>query len=251
MHKLTLFCAVVIGLLLPVSAAAHETVGSDAEIQAWTTGAKAFVYCANCHTINGTEKMRFGPDLLGIVGRPVASLAEYSYSDALHLYGGIWSKERLNRFIAKPDHAVKGTKMPYAGLLSPHARADLIEYLDAVGKMPRELDTGDILSKALLEGNADHGSVLFTPCLACHNAEKGLGHKIGPNLSGIIGRKIASSENFEYSERLRRRGGYWTPEALNAFFFEVKEFDQGSHMAFLRLTRLKDRADLIAWLNTL
>lgn len=214
-------------------------------------GARAFKYCANCHTLGSSEAARFGPDLKGIVGRPVASLPGYNYSPALKEKGGVWSKDQLSRFIARPSHAVDGTKMPYAGLLSPHARADLIEYLAETSLHANITPETDTLAAALAKGDPDKGGLLFVPCLTCHTASEGAGHSIGPNLFNVVGRPVASASDFYYSNRLMRRGGTWTPENLNAFFFETKKFDQGTHAAYLRLTQLEDRANLIAYLQTL
>lgn len=214
-------------------------------------GARAFKYCANCHTLGTSGTARYGPDLKGVVNRPIASAPGYEYSAALKAKGGIWSKGKLNRFIARPSHAVDGTKMPYAGLLSPHARADLIEYLAEASLQRSVVPAIDNLAEALAKGNPDKGGLLFVPCLTCHTASEGAGHSIGPNLFKIVGRPVASAPDFYYSNRLVRRGGTWTPENLNAFFFETKEFDQGTHAAYLKLTQLEDRAHLIAYLQTL
>lgn len=215
----------------------------------WTAGARAFSRCIHCHSLNEKDtKQRFGPHLAGIVGRPIASLGGYRYSLALKAENGIWTKDKLNRFIARPNHAVNGTKMPYSGMLSPHARTDLVEYLEAVGKLLIQVNPH---IESLEDGNRQRGSALSRPCYACHNTNPDEGHKIGPNLYGVVGREMASAPGFLYSERLLKREGLWTPESLNAFFYETKQFEQGTHIAFLQLQSLKDRADIIAWLLSL
>jgi len=224
--------------------------GTEAEQnRIWTSGARAFSRCMHCHSLNNDDnKQKFGPNLVGIVGRPIASQDWYDYSPALKAQDGIWTKDKLNRFIARPNHAVNNTKMPYSGMLSPHARADLIEYLEAVGKLLIQVtpNTG-----SLENGNPERGSVLSRSCYACHNTNPDDGHKIGPNLYGVVGRDMASASGFSYSERLLKREGIWTPESLNAFFYETKQFEQGTHIAFLQLQSLQDRAGIIAWLSSL
>ena len=59
--------------------------------------------CLSCHTFKPDEPALEGPLLWGVVGRPVASLPDYEYSDALRQKGGVWTRERLDRWIAGPQ----------------------------------------------------------------------------------------------------------------------------------------------------
>ena len=132
--------------------------------------------------------------------------------------------------------------MPYRGLTSPHLRTDLIQWLKS---NPAKL------SVARPKDNIMNGARFASSCAACHSFGRGDPNSIGPNLWGVVGRPVASVAAFDYSERLMRRRGKWTRDSLDAFFSENKEFEQGSHMAFRRLTRTVDRRDIIAWLSTL
>lgn len=225
---------------------AVPTVGADAP---GSRGERVFMRCATCHTIEEGGTGKLGPNLHGLVGRDIASVPGFRYSDTLLAEEGNWTLARLNAFLARPRLATPGTHMPFRGILSPHDREDLLAYLVEVqtGKTP-EPDPG-LIRDFLNRGDAARGHNLFRPCSVCHNADAAAGHKIGPNLAGVVGRDVATAPGFSYSERLMRRGGTWTPETLNAFIFETKKFDQGSHMAFLALSQLADRADLIAYLR--
>jgi cytochrome c len=67
---------------------------------------------------------------------------------------------------------------------------------------------------------ADDGSTLFEPCRACHSLDPATKPMAGPNLAGLIGRKVAGDEKFDYSPVLRQAredGRVWTLEALEAF----------------------------------
>ena len=67
---------------------------------------------------------------------------------------------------------------------------------------------------------ADDGSTLFEPCRACHTLDPAAKPMPGPNLAGLIGRKVAGDEKFDYSPVLRQAradGRVWTLEALEAF----------------------------------
>jgi cytochrome c len=67
---------------------------------------------------------------------------------------------------------------------------------------------------------ADDGSTLFEPCRACHVLDPAARTMPGPNLAGLIGRKVAGDEKFDYSpvlQQAREQGRVWTVEALEMF----------------------------------
>jgi cytochrome c len=83
--------------------------------------------CATCHGSDGGGG-EMGPSLKGVAGRPVASLPDFSYSDALKAKGGVWSDAALDGFLADPQTAVPGTAM-YGGAPDPADRKAVIDYL--------------------------------------------------------------------------------------------------------------------------
>jgi hypothetical protein len=56
-----------------------------------------------------TFLMRLGPNLHNIIGRKAGSVPNYGYSSAMKGADFVWDKEKLDRFIAKPDEVVPGT----------------------------------------------------------------------------------------------------------------------------------------------
>lgn len=94
-------------------------------------GEGVFRNCRSCHSIeqgkNGT-----GPSLYGVVGRPVDSIADYSYSGALEQVVDVWSPDHLNSFLTDPKGFAPGTKMTFAGLNKIEDRVNLIAYLDSL-----------------------------------------------------------------------------------------------------------------------
>lgn len=96
-----------------------------------TAGAAVFKKnCMVCH--NATDaKAKVGPSLQGVVGRPVASVADFKYSDAMKTFGAgkTWTEDELTQYLPNPKGLVPGTKMAFVGLKTPKDIADLIAYL--------------------------------------------------------------------------------------------------------------------------
>ena len=109
---------------------------------------------------------------------------------------------------------------------------------------------GNINISALLAlGNIDHGEVVFKKCAACHSVSKGGGNKIGPALWGVIGKKVGSTSDYKYSKAMSGFGKNWDFEAMNNFLIKPKDYIKGNKMAFAGISKEKDRASLILYLN--
>jgi len=81
---------------------------------------------------------------------------------------------------------------------------------------------------------ADDGSALFDACRACHALDPAAKVMAGPNLSGLLGRKIAGDEAFDYSPVLRQArddGRVWTAEALERFIADPEAMFPGTWMS--------------------
>jgi len=85
--------------------------------------------CQSCHWIHDGLSHRAGPDLFGIVDKEVASSPHFEYSPALRSFGGEWTPERLDRFLADPQATVPGTQMNFEGINDAQQRALIIEHL--------------------------------------------------------------------------------------------------------------------------
>lgn len=99
-----------------------------------TAGAVVFRKCGICHTATEPTN-RVGPSLLGVIGRPVATAPDYSYSSAMREFGAdgkVWDEARLSEYLLSPKAMVPGTKMTFAGLKKPADIADVIAYLKSV-----------------------------------------------------------------------------------------------------------------------
>ncbi|OCP09164.1 MULTISPECIES: cytochrome c family protein [unclassified Ensifer] len=98
-----------------------------------TAGAAVFRKCAACHTASEPVN-RVGPSLMGVIGRPAASVDGYSYSDAMKAFGAeghVWDEATLSEYLLSPKAMVGGTKMSFPGLKKPQDIADVIAYLKA------------------------------------------------------------------------------------------------------------------------
>jgi cytochrome c len=105
----------------------------------------------------------------------------------------------------------------------------------------------DLLKKA----NAENGQAVFKKCATCHTANEGGKNGTGPNLWNIVGRKIGSKEDFNYSSAVKNKGGEWTYENLAKYLHDPKAFIPGNRMAFAGVKDDTELADLLAYLRTL
>jgi len=103
-------------------------------------------------------------------------------------------------------------------------------------------------------GDAAKGEKVFKKCKACHTTEAGGKNKIGPNLSGIVGRAAGATDGFKYSKALMAKadeGLVWDEANLDAFLTKPKEFIEKTKMSFGGIKKDGQRADLIEYLKTL
>ena len=105
---------------------------------------------------------------------------------------------------------------------------------------------------ALPPGDVAKGEKLFKARAAqCHTGNKGGPNGVGPNLYGLVGRKSGTIEGFSYSKANSESGVVWTPEVLDVYLENPKKFMPGTKMAFAGLKKAQDRADIIAYLESL
>ena len=103
----------------------------------------------------------------------------------------------------------------------------------------------------LASADAGDGKKVFKKCKACHTADKGGAHKVGPNLWDVVGRAKAGAQGYRFSGVLAGLGGAWTFADLDAFLARPKAFAPGTKMTFKGVTKAADRAAVIAYLRSL
>ena len=98
--------------------------------------------------------------------------------------------------------------------------------------------------------DAAAGERLFRQCQACHKVEDGA-NGTGPHLYGVVGRAVDSVDGYSYSGALEQVAEVWTPENLNGFLENPKGYAPGTKMGYAGMKSVEDRANLIAWLDSL
>src|SRR6476660_9666203 len=235
--------------------------------------------CKACHSFDKGQPSPIGPNLHDVVGRKIASVEGFSYTPALKAHvGEVWNYENLNHWLTNPQAFASGTSMAFPGLPDAQQRADVLLFLrsktDSAPPLPEvvaaapaaetakpaegaakpggEPTPGGEILPALAKADPKKGESDVALCKVCHSFEKGAPSPIGPNLYGVVGRKIASLESFSYSPALKGKAteGNWTFEHLDLWLTNPQAFAPGTTMAFPGIPDLKTRADVIDLLRT-
>jgi cytochrome c len=107
------------------------------------------------------------------------------------------------------------------------------------------------LEQLLVKADVAKGAESAKKCAVCHSFDKNGKVITGPPLYGVVGRAKASVPGFNYSAALKQLGGNWTIEDLFKFTASPKAFAPGTAMTFGGIPRPTERADLMAYLNSL
>ncbi|MCY3672183.1 MAG: cytochrome c family protein [Alphaproteobacteria bacterium] len=118
----------ILGLVLAAGLLAGMAAPAAADA---ADGAKLFKKkCTTCHRLDETGKKKVGPNLWGVVGRPIASAPGFRYSKELSKHKGkTWTEENLDAWLTKPRAFAKGTRMAFPGFKKAEQRAAVIAYL--------------------------------------------------------------------------------------------------------------------------
>lgn len=84
----------------------------------------------------------------------------------------------------------------------------------------------------------------WAKCSACHSADPGGRSPLGPNLSGVIGRRAAAVPGFRYSPAFQRYRGVWSRQTFEAFLASPQTVVPGNRMAFSGINSAPERAAL-------
>lgn len=98
--------------------------------------------------------------------------------------------------------------------------------------------------------DAAAGDRLFRQrCVACHTVQAGQ-NRIGPHLSGIVGRKAGSVDGVRYSQGMQDLAIAWDAAQLDAYLANPTAMVRGTTMA-ISVPNAAERASIVAYLQTL
>ncbi|MFT4506316.1 c-type cytochrome [Caballeronia sp. 15711] len=104
---------------------------------------------------------------------------------------------------------------------------------------------------AIADANTSRGVAVFSSnCAVCHSAAPSE-NRIGPSLSGVIGRKAGTYHGFNYSQAMTKSGVVWNAETLTRFLRDPQITVPQTRMAFPGVSDDADRAALIEYLTSL
>lgn len=99
--------------------------------------------CAACHSFEKDGGNKVGPLLWNVVNRPVASVPDFRYSQAMVDFSGggskTWTYEELDPYLSNPKTHVPGTNMVFPGIRNEPDRANVIAYLRTLSDAPAPL----------------------------------------------------------------------------------------------------------------
>ena len=95
--------------------------------------------CVACHSFDEGGPHRLGPNLWDVVGQPKATRDGFDYSDALLGFGGDWTYEELNAYLADPRGFAPGNRMTSPNMRRVADRAAVIAYMRTLSNAPAPL----------------------------------------------------------------------------------------------------------------
>jgi cytochrome c len=81
--------------------------------------------CTGCHTL---DKIKVGPRLRGVYGRPAGKDPEFMYSDAVKGASVTWEESTLDRWLTDTESVIPNNDMTFR-LNDADERGDIIAYL--------------------------------------------------------------------------------------------------------------------------
>ncbi|WP_443478187.1 c-type cytochrome [Novosphingobium aerophilum] len=105
------------------------------------------------------------------------------------------------------------------------------------------------VSAAPPAADAAAGKRIFMRCMACHTVNAGGANKVGPNLSGVVGKKSGTVKGFRYSAAMTKSGVTWNDATLDKWLTRPASVVPGTSMVFAGLPKPEDRKAVIAYLK--
>ena len=116
---------------------------------------------------------------------------------------------------------------------------------------PAEQKPVDILP-LLAKADVKAGEAVSKKCVSCHTFDKGGKNLVGPNQWDLVGNHFAHKDDYTYSAAVTAmKDKKWDFQTLSDFLAKPTKYIPGTKMAFIGIPGPQDRANLIAYLNTM
>ena len=129
-----------------------------------------------------------------------------------------------------------------------HVQGYVIETGDS-GDSGAAAEEGPDFATLLASADVAKGGKVFGKCKACHKIDGS--NATGPYLNGVVDRAVGAVDGFSYSGKMAAVFQTWDADSLNAFLENPKGAAPGTKMSFSGLKKPEDRANLVAYLQSL
>jgi len=108
-----------------------------------------------------------------------------------------------------------------------------------------------VMASGAIAGDVSKGKKLAKKCKACHSLKENGKNRLGPTLFNILDRKAGIVKGYKYSKAMQESGIIWDEATFNDFVTKPKKVLKGTKMSFPGVKKATQRADLLAYFQTL
>jgi len=108
-------------------------------------------------------------------------------------------------------------------------------------------------SPGFAAGDPAAGQAVFMKCAVCHDVGPDARSRIGPALTGVVGRQPGTFAGFTYSQAMKDFGtknAAWTEDLISQFLKDPRSDLPGTKMTFQGLTNQTDIDNVIAYIQS-
>lgn len=107
-----------------------------------------------------------------------------------------------------------------------------------------------VMPVSAMAADAEAGKAVFNKCKICHQIGDGAKNLIGPNLTGVIGRKAGTVDGFAYSDAMKNAGWVWDEAVFKEYIADPAKKLPGVKMLFPGLKDSADADNVYAYLKS-
>lgn len=89
--------------------------------------------------------------------------------------------------------------------------------------------------------------IVESRCFACHSLDA---NRVGPALRGVVGRKVGTAPDFDYSKAVASAKGTWDTAGIKVWLTDPEKRIPGQEMNY-KVELAQDREDVVAYLASL